>query len=83
MQRHIPSNEPIAAEWRPIAELRARFGFSRTTCNRLIAEQLVEARKLGGRTLVNIASVHRYMASLPRAVIKPDTRSAKLANRAA
>jgi hypothetical protein len=84
MQHHIPNSEPsVTPEWRPIAELKARFGFSRTTCNRLIAEQLVEARKLGGRTLVNIPSVHRYMASLPRPVIKRDDRSAKLARRAA
>ena len=79
----IPGKEPVVAEWRPRAVLQSRYGFSRTTGNRLIAEQLIEARKLGGRVLVNIPSVERYMAGLPRPSIKPDDRSAKLANRAA
>jgi hypothetical protein len=83
MQHHILGKEPVEAEWRPKAEVKARYGFSNSTCNRLIAAQLVEARKLGGLVLVNIPSVERYMAGLPRPCIKPDDRSAKLARRAA
>lgn len=74
--------DPIAVEWWPIAQSKRRYGFSRSTTNRLVAEQLVEARKLGSLTLINDGSMRRYMASLPRAVIKPDDRSAKLARRA-
>ena len=73
----------VDAEYCPLAELDSRFGISRTTANRLIAEQLIDARKLGSSTLVNVPSVRRYLAGLPRAAIKPDDRSAKLANRAA
>lgn len=75
-------NDPIASEWWPIAESKRRRGISRSTMNRLVAERLIEARKLGSRTLINDASVDRYMAGLPRAVIKPDDRSARLAGRA-
>jgi len=72
----------IAAEYCPLADLDPRFGISRTTGNRLIAEQLIDAIKLGSSTLVNVPSVRRYMASLPRPSIKPDARSRKLARRA-
>jgi hypothetical protein len=83
MQHYIKGKEPIAAEWRPRTEVKARYGFSNSTCNRLIAEQLIEARKLGGLVLVNIPSVERYLGGLPRPSIKPDDRSAKLARHAA
>jgi hypothetical protein len=84
MQHYKPSNEPIAAEWRPRAAVKARFGFGNSTLNRLIAAQLVDARKLGGGlVLVNIPSVERYVAGLPRPSIRQDDRSAKLARRAA
>jgi hypothetical protein len=71
--------EPSIAEWVPIAELEPRFGISRSTGYRLIAEKLIEARKVGARTSVNVASVRRYYDSLPAPAIKQDGRSAKLA----
>jgi hypothetical protein len=81
MQHYNPGNEP--AEWRPRAAVRARFGIGNSTLNRLMAARLIDARKLGGLVLVNIPSVERYMAGLPRPSIKPDDRSVKLARRAA
>jgi hypothetical protein len=69
----------LLAEWVPIAGLEPRFGFSKSTCYRLVAEELVEARKVGGKTIVNLASVRRYIANQPQPAIKADERSAKLA----
>jgi hypothetical protein len=73
----------IAAKWWPISESQSRYGISPSTMRRLVAERLVEARKVGTRTLVNDDSADRYMAAQPPAVIAPDDRSAKLARRAA
>jgi hypothetical protein len=83
MQEHLGYTDiaPTAlllAEWVPIAGLEARFGFSKSTSYRLVAEELVEARKVGGKTLVNLASVRRYIANQPPPNIKADERSAKL-----
>jgi hypothetical protein len=69
----------VDAEYCPLAELDPRFGISRTTGNRLIAERLIDARKLGSSVLVNVASVRRYLAGLPRPSIRTDDRSARLA----
>jgi hypothetical protein len=67
------------AEWMPIAELKPRFGISRATGYRLIAAGLIEARKVGARTTVNVPSVRRYHANLPAPAVKQDSRSARLA----
>ena len=83
MQHYIAGNKPIAAEWLPRAKLEARYGFSKTTGNRLIAEQLIEARKVGALVIVNVQSVERYLAAQPRPSIRSDDRSRKLAHRAA
>jgi hypothetical protein len=69
----------LIAEWVPIAGLEARFGFSKSTSYRLVAEELVEARKVGARTLVNLTNVRRYLANQPLPNIKADERSARLA----
>jgi hypothetical protein len=68
----------LLAEWVSIDGLEARFGFSKSTSYRLVAEELVEARKVGARTIVNLASVRRYLANQPLPNIKSDARSAKL-----
>lgn len=73
----------IAAKWWPIAELQFRYGVSPATTRRFVAEQLVLARKVGSRTLINDESMDRCIAAQPPAVIKPDDRSAKLARRTA
>ncbi len=46
---------------------QARYGLSRTRLYRLLAAGRIEARKLGGRTLVVAESADRFMAALPRA----------------
>jgi hypothetical protein len=68
----------LIAEWVPIAGLTPRFGWSNSTSYRLVAQELVEARKVGGKTLVNLASVRRYLANQPLPNIKADERSAAL-----
>jgi hypothetical protein len=67
----------LLAEWTPIAGLEVRFGFSKSTSYRLVAEELVEARKVGGKTIVSLASVRRFIANQPLPAIKADERSAK------
>lgn len=71
------------AKWWPITESQIRYGVSPSTTRRLVGEQLVEARKVGTRTLINDDSMGSYIAAQPRPSIKPDDRSAKLARRAA
>jgi len=83
MHRQMPGSESITAGWWPIRESKVRYGFSTSTSYRLVAEQLIEARKVGSRTLINDDSVRRYMAGLPRPEIKSDDRAVKLAERAA
>lgn len=68
----------LAAEWASIASLETRFDISKSTGYRLVAEEQIEARKVGGKTLVNLASVRRYIANQPPPNIKADDRSAKL-----
>lgn len=72
---------PLLAEWVPIAGLELRFGLSKSTTYRLVAEELVEARKVGGKTIVNLASVRRFIANQPLPNIKTDDRSQRLAGR--
>lgn len=79
----VSKTPSIDAEYCPLAELDPRFGISRTTGNRLIAEELIDAIKLGTSVLVNVPSVRRYLAGLPRPSIRTDDRSARLARRAA
>jgi hypothetical protein len=51
----LGSNElsALLAEWVAIGDLETRFGISKSTGHRLVAEELVEARKIGARTVVN------------------------------
>jgi hypothetical protein len=44
----------LIAEWVPVDGLEPRFGLSKSTSYRLVAEELIEARKVGARTLVNL-----------------------------
>jgi excisionase family DNA binding protein len=73
----------ISAKWWSVIEADLRFGISPSTMRRLVAEGLVDARKIGGRLLINDESVDRYLINLPPAFIKPDDRSAKLVGRPA
>jgi hypothetical protein len=74
-------DEPIAARWWPITESQSRYGVSPSTTRRLVAEGLIEARKVGARTLIDDISMDRYVVNQPRHSIRPDVRSAKLARR--
>jgi hypothetical protein len=46
------------------------MGVGKTTLDRLIAEQLVDAVKCGKRLLILVASIERYLGSLPKAKLK-------------
>jgi hypothetical protein len=75
---HDADLSALLAEWVPIAGLEPRFGISKSTGYRLVAEELVEARKVGSRTVVNLQSVRRYLENQPLPNIKADERSARL-----
>jgi excisionase family DNA binding protein len=57
----------------------ARYGMSRSYLYRLIGDGLVATRKLGRRILIVVESVDAYVATLPRAEIRPDRRSRRRA----
>ncbi len=42
-----------------------RYGFGRSTCYEMLKDQRIRAKKLGARTLIELASVDEYLASLP------------------
>jgi hypothetical protein len=67
------------AEWVTFSKLRAQFGISRATTSRLIAANLIDARKMGRRVLINVPSVREHLNRLPRPAIAPDDRSDRLA----
>jgi hypothetical protein len=67
------------AEWLPVSAMETWFGFSKSTTYRLLAQGLIEGRKLGSRTLINVASVRRRLACQPRPLVKADASSARLA----
>ena len=62
--------EPIAIS---IADACTYIGCGRSLLYELIGNQQIRAVKLGRRTLVSVASLHAYVASLPSAQIKPKT----------
>lgn len=47
-----------------------RLGISRTTVYDLMGRGLLDARKIGGRTVITMDSIEALAASLPRAPIK-------------
>ena len=53
-----------------IAGACAAGGFGRTTAYELVAEGKLDARKIGGRTIILAESLRAYLASLPRADIR-------------
>ena len=71
------------AEMCSIADLRTRYGIRRSTAYRLIAAGLIEARKVGSLTLIDLASVRRFLAAQPLVTVKLDARAEKLATRQA
>ena len=67
-----------APEWITFRRLRTQFGISRSTGNRLIAAQLIDARKVARRVLINAPSVRQHLVCLPRPAIKSDDKSDRL-----
>jgi hypothetical protein len=70
---------PDDTEWGTFSLLYSQFRISRSTGNRLIAARLIEARKLGGRVLINIPSVRDHLRRQPRPALKLDDRGQRLA----
>jgi excisionase family DNA binding protein len=54
-----------------IADAARALGIGRSSLYRLIAGGQLEARALGGRTVVPAASLHAFLAALPPAPIRP------------
>ncbi len=63
MQTRAPTDEPEAYT---VDRFMARYGVGRTTTYALIKEQKLDARKLGGRTLIMAASARALFESLPK-----------------
>jgi hypothetical protein len=56
---------PARAVYSP-KETEAILGISHASLYRLIAAGLLDARKLGGKTLITAASIERLVADLPK-----------------
>lgn len=48
-----------------VADMRPQFGWGRTLTYQLLKERRIRAKKLGNKTLIDVASVREFMASLP------------------
>ena len=59
----MPALEPLALSPRDAAQL---LSISKRSLSRLIRARKIEARKNGPRTLVDVASLKAYYASLPK-----------------
>jgi excisionase family DNA binding protein len=53
-----------------VADACRALGIGRTNLYRLIGEQKIEARSLGGRTVIPAESLRAFLASLPAAPIR-------------
>jgi excisionase family DNA binding protein len=67
--------EPIAIS---IADACRYIGCGRSLLYELIGNKRINAVKLGRRTLVPVASLHAYVASLPSAQITPKAHASTL-----
>lgn len=54
-----------------IIDAARNLGIGRSSIYRLIADGKLEARALGGRTVIPASSLHAFLASLPPASIRP------------
>ena len=64
------TNDDAAAEFGNFDLISRRFGISRSKTYELIGQDRIRAVKCGKRCLIEIASVRRYLLSLPG----PDVR---------
>jgi excisionase family DNA binding protein len=53
------------------------LGVNRTRIYRLIADGLIDARKIGRRTLITMKSIRDYASALPKAQIGVGARQAR------
>jgi len=62
-----------------VEETSAAIGASRSTVYELIGAGALDARKLASKTVVTVESVEKFVASLPKAPIRPQGKRAKAA----
>lgn len=63
-------NQGNLPEMVPLPKAPAIFGLSRSNLYRLAADRQIRMVKMGARTLVDAASVRKFLASLPPADLK-------------
>jgi hypothetical protein len=67
LRQGIGNDALFPDEFYTVKEARTKGKFSHATCYRLINAGRLDARKLGGKTLITGASLRRLMANLPKA----------------
>jgi hypothetical protein len=65
----------VTPEWESPADCAMVLGISRASVYHLIGLGLLDARKLLGRTIINVASRRAYLANLPKAQIAPPKKA--------
>ena len=59
-----------------VDEAQEMLGVRRTTLYALVGESKLRALKIGGRTVIEVASIRAFVATLPAAQIAPQKRAA-------
>jgi hypothetical protein len=65
-------------EWASYTQLSREFGLSRSTAARLVAAELITARRLGRKVLIHVPSVREFLDRLPAPEIALDARAVRL-----
>jgi excisionase family DNA binding protein len=65
--KHLKTSLP--PEWESPGQSATVLGISRATVYNLIADGLLDARKLGERTIINVESRRKFAENLPKAEI--------------
>ena len=68
------TQSPLTPEAVPLARAPAVFGLSRSSLYRLAGAGQIRLLKIGSRTLVDAASVRRFLAELPQLEPRRDPR---------
>lgn len=66
--------DPVHTTHINIASACARYSIGKTLLYRLLRDGHIRAVKLGARTLVDVASMDRYFATLPELLPRKATR---------
>jgi excisionase family DNA binding protein len=72
------TGKKIEAEWVSVRDAAVMLGIHRSTVYGLMAQKRLEAKKLGVKTIVSVASIRRLPETLPdvkRACPNPGARS--------